>query len=56
MPRAVGIVVPLVAALVGVAMLAGPAFAAVSAVDATGHRVTLDQPAERVVAFLGERL
>ena len=51
MPRAVGIVGPLVAALVGAVMLAGPALAAVSAVDATGHRVTLDQPAQRVVAL-----
>ncbi|MBH03832.1 MAG: cobalamin-binding protein [Xanthomonadales bacterium] len=41
----------LVTALLVPAMLAGPAFAGVSAVDATGHRVTLDQPAERIVAL-----
>ena len=51
MQRAFGIVVPLVAALVASAMLVGPAFAGVSVVDATGHRVTLDQPAERIVAL-----
>lgn len=51
MQRAFGILVPLVAALVASAMLAGPAFAGVSAVDATGHRVTLDQPAQRIVAL-----